>query len=273
MIRIKKIMMFWALNLLILQNLKAQQIFTSIVSQDPLIQNQVAELSDLFIINEMPKVTAKVDIIKEQMVDVKSASNLKVVKLLLTVQLFQLSGNKSIGSKMFTFSGSGKTEETAIYNAITNIKKGRNGIKNYLEKVNNETSQPDCALAQSELYEYINSGENLKALHLSRQFSYYCSEHKYLFENAFEQIQTLNCEKYLLNAKAYSANKEFGLAVREILSIQPGTKCFLEAEKEIESISKSYDIENDKLYLMYKETAGDQQKYMDFFITTLMKIR
>ena len=70
MIRIKKIMMFCALNLLILQNLKAQQIFTSIVSRDPLIQSQVAELSDLFIINEMPKVTAKVDIIKEQMVDV-----------------------------------------------------------------------------------------------------------------------------------------------------------------------------------------------------------
>lgn len=44
--------------------------------------------------------------------------------------------------------------------------------------------------------------------------------------------------KYILNSKAYAANKEFEKAVREILKVDPSSNCSAKQEKNLRQFQK-----------------------------------
>jgi len=259
----------------ILMNIKVdcQQIYTDIKSQPASFQIANGDLISIFVLSQMPKITMEVEIIQEQTIEVKTTSNMKVVKLQLFLQLKDLFGEKYIANKNFAFTGSGKTEEQAYQNAFNNLKKNTSTIRTYLEKTNNDVENPDCNLVKAKIDELINSNSEKKALHLSRQYNHFCKSMEDIYEYTFDKIQTLNCEKYLLNSKAYSAGKEYDKAVREIMFISPNTPCFEKAQHELDQISKAFDSDTNELYSLYKEIGNDKSRYMEFFLTQLFNIQ
>lgn len=267
-----KIIKIFPILLLVLYSLhlSAQQMIININNPLNLESVDLDRLESLFILSNMPKIQADILITEDRGVDIEAIKNMRVTKLLLVVTVKDILEEKFLTSKNFTFTGSGKTSQEALKNALSKIYSNGNTLRNFLEKTNNTTANPSCEQAEPKINQLINEGKTKKPLQLATQIAFYCPQIHQIYEQTFEKILILNCEKYLLNSKAYAANKEFEKAVSEVLLINPASPCYQNAKKQLDEISKDYDVQTDKLYKMYLEVRQDRKQYQDFMISLLI---
>lgn len=266
-------LIFYSFIILLLLSYQAesQAIITNINNQVNGTFDQTSGIESIFTLSEMPKIQTDVEIIQDRIANVKATDKMSVVKLLVIIQVKDIISEKFITSKNFTFTGSGKTETQAVKNAFSKIKSGGENIRTFLEKTNHAVEKPSCDQAQSKINQWINEGKIKQVLQLANQIAFHCPQHAQIYDNTFNKIQMQNCEKYILNSKAYAANKEFEKAVREILKVDPSSNCSAKARKELETISKDYDIQADKLYSAYQSIGSEKQQYRDFIISLLIE--
>lgn len=252
-------------------NLGAQQMITNIICQLSLESVDLDRVESLFLLSNMPKIQAEVIITEDQVVDVNTIKKMNISKLLIVINVKDLLQEKFITSRKFAFTGSGKTNLDALKNAVSKIYSNGTSIRNFLEKTNDTTVNPVCEQAEPKINQLINEGKTKKPLQIALQIAFYCPQNAKIYEQTFEKILTLNCEKYLQNSKAYAANKEFEKSIREIMFVNPASSCYPNAKKQLDAISKDYDIQTDKLYKSYQDVSNDRKQYQDFIISLLIQ--
>jgi hypothetical protein len=65
------------------------------------------------------------------------------------------------------------------------------------------------------------------------------------------------------------SSKEYELAVREILKIDPMSPCFTKASEQLERISNEYNLDEDRLY-SYFESVRNNEVELHKFISSLL---
>lgn len=243
---------------------------THISSPLSLETSDLDRVESFFTLSKMPKIQAEIVITEDRVADIGALKKMSVSKLMLVVTVKDLLEEKFLNSKNFAFTGSGKTNQEALKNALSKINSEGKALRNFLEQTNNATANPSCENAESKINQLINDGKIKKPIQLATQIAFYCPENEYIYEQTFEKISKFNCEKYLLNSKAHAANREFQKAISEVLLIHPASSCYESAKKQLDDISKAYDVQTDKVYKMYLDVNQDKKQYQDFIISLLL---
>ena len=53
--------------------------------------------------------------------------------------------------------------------------------------------------------------------------------------------------------------------------VNPASSCYPKAKKQLDAISKDYDLQTDKLYKSYLDVSNDRKQYQDFIISLLIQ--
>lgn len=252
-------------------NLVSQQMITNINSLLEIETVQIKTIESLFTLSTMPKIQAEIEITEDRVADVKAINKLHVVKLMMIINVKDIFDEKFVAAKNFIFTGSGKTEKEALRNAFSKIGSSGNSVKNFLEKTNNFAVNSSCDQGAQKIDQWINEGKTQKALRLAQQIAFYCPQYVQLYEKSFAKIQAQDCEKYLMNSKAYAANKDFEKSIMEVLKISPGSNCFQDVKTQLDAISKDYDLQKDRLYRTYQDISTDKQKFQEFIISLILQ--
>ncbi len=170
-----------------------------------------------------------------------------VIQAEVTFNIKQLNNNYIFHSESIIVEGSGKSNESAIYNAINNIDpknpelrkfiaEGKTRILNYYKKQCGELIRQAVALANVKQY------KQAMALLTSIPFNVNCSNKaQEMIVNVFMEYQNQYCQKWLQKAKTYKANNQYADALLILAKIDPASDCVAEVEYLIEQIDNHVD--------------------------------
>jgi hypothetical protein len=178
--------------------------------------------------------------------------NLTIATIDLTLNIKQISSNKSFNIISKRIKGSGKTEQLAVTNAFSSIKvtdkdliafitDGKKSIYKYfnencpqlISKASNLYAKQDFAQAISILQSIPETGNNCYAEAQKNALIYY------------KGYQSKLCKENITKAKSAIAVKNYEYALSYLTMIDGSSSCYPEVEKLINQISNKVD-QNDK---------------------------
>jgi len=179
--------------------------------------------------------------------------NITVTTIDLTLNIKQISSNKSFNIISKKIKGSGKTEELAITNGFSLIKvddkdliafisKGKENIYKYfndncksiLNKATNLNAKQDYEQAISLLQSIPETGNSCYAEAQKNALTYYKS------------YQSKLCKENLVKAKSEISIKNYENALTYLNMIDSGSSCYSEVEKLINQISEKVQKDENK---------------------------
>lgn len=179
--------------------------------------------------------------------------NITVTTIDLTLNIKQISSNKSFNIVSKKIKGSGKTEQLAITNGfslikvddkdlITFISKGKENIfkyfnencKSILTKAANLNAKQDYEQAISLLQSIPETGNSCYAESQKNALAYYKS------------YQSKLCKENLIKAKSEISIKNYENALSYLYMIDSGSSCYSEVEKLINQISDKVQKDENK---------------------------